>query len=893
MEYYSRTSEDVVEELGSGKDGLTSEEAGKRLALHGENKLKEAKKTGLFKLLLRQIADPMIVILIAAAIVSLVIAIMEGGEGIAEVIIIAVVVVLNAVMGVVQESKAENAIAALQEMTASTSKVIRDGKQLTIKSSELVPGDLVVLEAGDSVPADMRLTMSASLKIEEAALTGESVPVEKNVKPLKGDKVALGDRTNMAYMGSTVVYGRGRGVVTGTGMSTEMGKIADVLADAKEEKTPLQRKLGQLSRLLTVVVLVVCAVVFAVRLITSAAAGITINVVLDSFIIAVSLAVAAIPEGLASVVTLTLSIGVTRMSKMNAVIRRQSAVETLGCAQIICSDKTGTLTQNKMTVVEHYGDDEKLLARAMALCSDAKAAPGGAIGEPTECALVNYATSLGLDKKAMEAETPRICEVPFDSERKMMTTIHKVGDDCVRYTKGAPDEVLKVCDRVLKGGKVVPMTDDDRKTVLAENKRMADKALRVLAAAYADKTDSPSDKAEEMERGLIFIGLVGMIDPVRPEVKAAVAECRSAGIRPIMITGDHLDTAVAIAMELGIITDKSQAITGAQLSEISDEEFATRVKDFSVYARVQPEHKTRIVRAWKALGCVTAMTGDGVNDAPSIKAADIGIGMGITGTDVTKSAADMVLADDNFATIVKAVGEGRRIYDNIRKAIGFLLSSNLAEVVAIFFATMLGFVILEPAHLLWINLIGDTVPAIALGMEKGEKDIMKRPPRSSKAGVFADGMGVDILLQGLFFSVITILAYFIGHGMEMAETTGTFVWEIPKTDSVVGMTMAFLALAMGKMFHIFNCRSRTHSIFATRDQNVYVWGAFGVCFVLTVLVVYIPGLSDAFGFEAISAGQFFTAIALAFSVIPFVEICKIFHRIAERKKLKERPVTAV
>ena len=879
-EYYAESAESALADLGTTPNGLSDEEAAKRLTEYGENKLKEGKKISLARRFVKQLLDPMIIVLCIAAVVSLVVAIIEGGEGIAEVVIIAVVVLLNAVLGVVQESKADSAIEALKEMTAATSKVLRGGRQLTVKSSELTVGDVVVLEAGDAVPADLRLIESASMKIEESAMTGESVPAEKKTDPLKSG-IALGDRRNMAYSGSTVVYGRGRGVVTAVGMDTEMGKIAGVLADVKEEKTPLQRKLGQLSKLLTYIILGICAVVFVVRLVT--AGELDARTVLDSFIIAVSLAVAAIPEGMAMVVTLTLSMGVMRMSKKNAVIRRQSAVETLGCAEIICTDKTGTLTQNKMTVVDHVGD-EKLLARALALCSDARPAEGGAIGEPTECALVNYASAVGLDKTAMEAETPRIGEVPFDSERKMMTTIHRTPSGNVRYTKGAPDEVLARCTHALEGGRVVPMTDKLRAAALADNKRMADRALRVLAAAYAENAGVITDKSEDMEKDLVYIGLVGMIDPVRHEVKEAVERCREAGIRPVMITGDHLDTAVAIAMELGIITDRSQAITGADMAKIPDDEFADRVTEFSVYARVQPEHKTRIVRAWKARGCVTAMTGDGVNDAPSIKSADIGIGMGITGTDVTKSAADMVLADDNFATIVTAVGEGRRIYDNIRKAISFLLSSNLAEVVAIFFATMLGFTILDASHLLWINLIGDTVPAIALGMEEAEDDVMKRPPRPAKAGIFADGLGADVLVQGAFLSVITVLAYFLGHGLEQAALTGAFVWEIPAETSQAGMTTAFLTLALAKLFHIFNARSRTHSIFTMKKQNKFVWLAFAASFALTVAVVYIPGIRDAFGFTPISAAPFAVALGLAFSIIPFVEICKLVRRASERRR---------
>ena len=572
----------------------------------------------------------------------------------------------------------------------------------------------------------------------------------------------------MVFMGSTVVYGRGKAVVTATGMDTEMGKIADALAKAEEGKTPLQQKLGQLSKILTYLVVGICVVIFAINLIRSLAVGdgLSVDIVLDTFMVAVSLAVAAIPEGLATVVTIVLSIGVTNMSKRNAIIRKLTAVETLGCTQIICSDKTGTLTQNKMTVVDHFGDNENLLATAMSLCSDAEldTEAGEAVGEPTECALVNYAAKLGLDKNTQKTEFARIGEVPFDSMRKMMSTVHKTGNGgIIQFTKGAPDEILKRCTKVLVNGAAVPLTPELRAEILASNKAMADKALRVLAAAMKKLTDAPSVyESEAIENDLCFIGLCGMIDPVRPEVKPAIDECRSAGIRPIMITGDHKDTAVAIAMQLGIIQNAEEAITGAELYKISDEDFESAVEKYSVYARVQPEHKTRIVNAWRKKGKVTAMTGDGVNDAPSIKNADIGVGMGITGTDVTKNVADMILTDDNFATIVSAVGEGRRIYDNIRKAIQFLLASNLSEVLSIFLATLFGFSIFQPVHLLWINLITDCFPALALGMEKPEADIMQRSPRDSKEGVFAGGMGFAIAYQGLLVTLITLASYFIG-----------------------------------------------------------------------------------------------------------------------------------
>ena len=715
-EYLSSVAE-VLKEKQSTESGLANVQVEERQRLYGANKLVEGKKTSLFTRFMQQLADPMIIILIVAAAISGVTAV-YAGESFADVIIILIVVLINAVLGVVQESKAEKAIAALQEIAAATSKVMRDGRLTAIRSEELVPGDIVVLEAGDSVPADARIIECAGLKIEEAALTGESVPVTKTSEVLTSadGKVPLGDRKNMVYMGSTVVYGRGRAVVTETGMNTEMGKIADALSKAEDNQTPLQQKLSQLSKVLSVLVLVICVVIFAIDLLRIYP-DVTGTAMLDTFMVAVSLAVAAIPEGLAAVVTIVLSIGVTNMSKRNAVIRKLTAVETLGCAQVICSDKTGTLTQNKMTVVKADSADEELLAKAMALCSDAELGESGeAVGEPTECALVHYAFLKGMRKDDLKAENVRIGEAPFDSMRKMMTTVHRREDgSLVQYTKGAPDELLKRCTFILKNGRVTALTKELRSEVLAANKAMADGALRVLGAAYKELLEEPASyESENLEKDMVFIGLTGMIDPVRPEVKAAIAECREAGIKPVMITGDHKDTAVAIAMELQIIDSPEQAVTGAMLDELSDEELAERIEQYAVYARVQPEHKVRIVNAWRAKGKITAMTGDGVNDAPSIKNADIGVGMGITGTDVTKNVADMVLADDNFATIVGAVGEGRRIYDNIRKSIQFLLASNLSEVLSIFFATLLGFTILKPVHLLWINLITDCFPALAL-----------------------------------------------------------------------------------------------------------------------------------------------------------------------------------
>ena len=885
MKEYLKSSAEVLGELSTDIQGLDKAEAERRLEQNGKNKLVEGKKESLLRRFMKQLAEPMTIILIVAAIISAGVEIYNGiaqghWEFPADVVIILAVVLINAILGVFQESKAEKAIEALQEIAKATSKVIRNGHQMSVPSEELVVGDIIVLEAGDAVPADARIIECASMKIEEAALTGESVPVTKQEEALcagtNGD-VSLGDRKNMVFMGSTVVYGRGKAVVTATGMNTEMGKIADALAQAQEGKTPLQMKLSQLSKILTYLVIGICIVIFGVQLLRG---GVGLEPIMSSFMLAISLAVAAIPEGLATVVTIVLSIGVTNMSKRNAIIRKLTAVETLGCTQIICSDKTGTLTQNKMTVVDHYGDDEKLLANAMSLCSDAEfdVETQTAIGEPTECALVNYAESLGLGKNTQKSVYVRIGEAPFDSMRKMMSTVHETAHGTLtQFTKGAPDEILVRCTSALIDGKTVPMTDEIRGSILSANKAMADKALRVLAVAKKELTEVPrSYEPEALENELCFVGLVGMIDPVRPEVKPAIDECRSAGIRPIMITGDHKDTAVAIALQLGIIENADQAITGAELNEISDEEFESAVEKYSVYARVQPEHKTRIVNAWRKKGKVTAMTGDGVNDAPSIKNADIGVGMGITGTDVTKNVADMILADDNFATIVSAVGEGRRIYDNIRKAIQFLLASNLSEVLSIFFATLIGFTIFQPVQLLWINLITDCFPALALGMEKPEKDVMSRKPRDSKEGVFAGGLGFAVFYQGFLVTVITVISYFVGHYFE----TGNF--EI--TNSVHGTTMAFLTLAMCEVFHAFNMRSLHGSIFKIKGQNLWLWGAGALSLILTSAVVLIDPVARLFDMVAIGWKEYLVAMALGFLIIPIVEVIKVFSRMTDRKK---------
>ena len=908
MKYYLESFGKVLEEQATTPGGLSQEEAKNRLEKFGENKLVEKEKESVIKKFFKELCEPMTIILIVAAIISAVTAILSN-DSIADTIIILSVVIVNAVLGVYQESKAESAIAALQEMSAATSKVIRGGQVMVVPAAELVPGDIITMEAGDAVPADARIIEAASLKVEEAALTGESVPSDKSADKLElggATDIPLGDRSNMVYMGSSVQYGRCKAVVVGTGMDTEMGKIADQLSQAGDEETPLQLKLKELSKLLTVMVIIICVVIFGLNIGRCLVNGtpLTRDVFLDTFMIAISLAVAAIPEGLAAVVTVLLSLGVTRMSEKHAIIRKLTAVETLGCTQIICSDKTGTLTQNKMTVVEHVNvrdgsfktggeekkeipsDDGRILVIGMALCCDAEWETDKAVGEATECALVTDAAMNGMPKGVLKDTYERIGEAPFDSLRKMMTTVHKDPESgFVQFTKGAPDCVLAQCTHYLKDGQILELTPEVENDIKVENKRMADQALRVLALGYRKYDKEPTDYSPEaLEKGLIYVGLDGMIDPIRPEVKVAIGECRKAGIRPIMITGDHRDTAVAIAGELGILNGVDEngnpvtyeAITGSELEELSDEYFMEHVADYSVYARVQPEHKVRIVNAWKKKGKVTAMTGDGVNDAPSIKSADIGVGMGITGTDVTKNVADMILTDDNFATIVAAVAEGRRIYDNIRKSIQFLISSNLAEVIAILIATILNFTILKPAHLLWINLITDCFPALGLGMEAAEADTMKQPPRDKTEGIFAGGMGLDIVIHGFVIALLTVISYLVGDYMESGS------WTI-KT-SADGMTMAFLTLSLVEVFHSFNMRSRTESIFKLKKQNKILWGTLALALTLTVVILYVPFLRDKFSFSPISLKEFGVAVGIAFLIIPIVEITKLIKRIRAKKQ---------
>mgnify|MGYP003311991931 CR=1 FL=1 len=902
MKHYLEDSASVLKELGSSENGLSSVEAERRILQYGKNKLDDPPKDSLFKKFITSLADPMIIMLIVAAAIQAVVTVLQAHgsfklSDFADVIVILAVVIINTVLSLIQESKSEAAMEALMQMTAATSKVLRDGEVIAIKSEDVVIGDIVVLEAGDAVPADCRIIENHSLKAEEAALTGESVPVSKIADVLmcreEQEDITLGDRKNMLYSGSTIVYGRGRAVVTNIGMQTEIGKIADALSLTAQEQTPLQKKMAELSHFLTKLVIGICIAVFVVGIVRSVFfSGTAFSLAslgqtsLNTFIAAIALAVAAIPEGLPAVVTIILSIGVTSMSKRQALIRKLIAVETLGCTQIICSDKTGTLTQNKMTVVDTFTENPVLLAKSMALCNDAKRGLGmhTAVGEPTECALINHAHDLRLYKDELDEKYPRVGEAPFDSERKMMSTIHNEDGKIIQYTKGACEILLEHCSGRLSNGTIVPLDDEFKAFVRQQAKSFADRALRVLGSAYKEYSGLPASfDAEVLENDLIFIGFTGMIDPCRPEVYAAVQECRMAGIRPVMITGDHIDTAVAIGRDLGIISDASQAIVGSDLNKFSDEELLTEIPKYSVFARVQPEHKTRIVNTWKALGFVTAMTGDGVNDAPSIKAADIGIAMGITGTDVTKSVADMVLADDNFATIVNAVEEGRKIYDNVCKVLQFQLSTNMSEVIIMFFASLFNFTILSPVHLLWINMVTDSLPGLALGAEKAEGDLMKRKPRSTKDGIFSGGAGFDMLWQGIYIAIAELASYFIGYHLENGSFSGVF----SGVECVNAMAMAFLTVNFAEMMCAVNMRSRTGSIFSKemlKNCNWWLVGAFAVTTLLTLAAIYTPGLQQVFGIQpgTFQVNELLISLGLALSTIPVFELGKFIRRCSKK-----------
>ncbi|MHC5249964.1 calcium-translocating P-type ATPase, SERCA-type [Enterococcus sp. LJL90] len=874
--FYAQTEAEVLQEVQSSAEGLSASEAQKRIQEYGLNELEEGKKKSLFMKFLEQFKDMMIIVLIAAAIISAVVS-----HELVDSIIILLVVVINAVMGVFQESKAEQAIEALKEMSTPNANVLRDGHTLSIKSNELVPGDIVLLEAGDVVPADMRLISSNSLKIEEAALTGESVPVEKEIVVLEGTDIGIGDRINMAYSNSNVTYGRGTGVVVNTGMNTEVGKIANMLAQADETETPLKTNLNDLGKFLTIAIIVIAVIMFVV--------GIVINGTdpIDMLLTSVSLAVAAIPEGLPAIVTIILALGTQVMAKRNAVIRKLPAVETLGSTDIIASDKTGTLTLNQMTVEKIFfdntqvpaGDDvshDNLALKVMTYANDTKFAQDGSlIGDPTETALVQYGLDHGFNVTEKVAAEPRVAELPFDSDRKLMSTIHQLANGkFLVAVKGAPDVLLQRTTEVLLNGEVKPMTAEEKNIILENNTDMARQALRVLGMAYKYLDAIPAElTTEDLENNLIFAGLVGMIDPERKEAAEAVRMAKKAGIRPIMITGDHRDTAEAIAARLGIIKagDDDAVLTGAELNEMSDEEFAKRVHEYSVYARVSPEHKVRIVKAWQTEGKVVAMTGDGVNDAPSLKQADIGIGMGITGTEVSKGASDMVLADDNFATIVVAVEEGRKVFSNIQKTVQYLLAANLGEVLTLFIATLLGWDTLLPIHLLWINLVTDTFPAIALGMEPAEKDLMSHKPRGRNSNLFSGGVLSSIIYQGILEGATVLFVYWAA--IQWPVHTG---YDAIHSDA---LTMAFATLGLMQLFHAFNVKSIHQSLFKVGPfrNKTFNW-AILLSFALMMVIIVVPGLNDIFRVAHLDMYQWAIVLGASFAIIPIVEIVKAIQR---------------
>ena len=882
--FYTQGEEEVLKSLDTSVDGLSTAQAKERLDAYGYNELDEGEKRSLLSKFIDQFKDLMIIILLVAAALSV---ITEGMHGLTDACIILAVVVLNAAFGVYQEGQAEAAIEALKNMSSPMARVRRDGNVVEIDSRELVPGDIVLLEAGDVVPADMRLIEAASLKIEEAALTGESVPVEKDITETVEAEAGIGDRVNMGYQNSNVTYGRGTGVVTNTGMYTEVGKIADMLANADESQTPLKQSLEQLSKTLTYLIIAIALVTFLVSVFIRGEQP------LEGLMVAVALAVAAIPEGLPAIVTILLSLGTTTLAKRNSIVRKLPAVETLGSTEIIASDKTGTLTMNQMTVEKVYtngqlqnadtelGADNKTL-RIMNFANDTKVDPDGKlIGDPTETALVQFGLDHNFDVREVLKSEPRVAELPFDSDRKLMSTIHKEADGSYFVAvKGAPDQLLKRVTRIEVNGEVRPITDEDKQAILATNKDLAKQALRVLMMAYKTTTEIPTLESEVVESDLIFSGLVGMIDPERPEAAEAVRVAKEAGIRPIMITGDHQDTAEAIAKRLGIIDPndtEDHVFTGAELNELSDEEFQKVFKQYSVYARVSPEHKVRIVKAWQNEGKVVAMTGDGVNDAPSLKTADIGIGMGITGTEVSKGASDMVLADDNFATIIVAVEEGRKVFSNIQKSIQYLLSANMAEVFIIFFATLFGWDVLQPVHLLWINLVTDTLPAIALGVEPAEPGIMTHKPRGRQSNFFDGGVFGAIMYQGVFQTILVLAVY--GWGLVFPEH---------HTQAEIhadALTMAFATLGLIQLLHAFNVKSVYQSVFKVGlfRNKTFNW-AIPVAFVLLMATIVVPGFNNLFHVSHLSLTQWLAVIVGSFLIVVLVELVKAIQRALGKDK---------
>ena len=884
--WFSKSKEETLKEFNVDPlAGLSSEEAQERLDTYGENKLKSRPKKSLIAIFFSQMKNMLIYVLLGATVITLVI-----GEYVDAVIILSVVI-LNAVIGVVQEHKAGKAIEALQKMITPRTLVRRDGVVKEINSEEIVPGDIVILDAGRYVPADLRLIESANLQIEESSLTGESVPSDKDSKVIHEDpKISIGDKSNMSFMSTFVTYGRGEGVVVATAMDTEMGKIAEILDEENDEMTPLQKRLDELGRILGYIAIGICTLIFIIALLQK-------RELFEMFLTAISLAVAAIPEGLSAIVAIVLAIGVTKMSKINAIVKKLTAVETLGSVNIIFSDKTGTLTQNKMTVLKYYtfnnlkdvsstatdveiSNDEENLITSFALCSDATYEKGKGTGDPTEIALLVFSEKYNLPKASLDTKNKRVAEKPFDSDRKLMSTLNVEGNGYRVNTKGALDNLLKIANSVLVDGKIVPLTEEMKENYLKVSEAMADDALRVLGVAFKDSNSLI--EPEDMEKDLTIIGIVGMIDPPRLEVKASIAEAKNAGITSIMITGDHKNTAVAIAKELGIAESINQSLTGIEMDELLDEEFSEKIIDYRVFARVSPEHKVKIVRAFKAQGNIVSMTGDGVNDAPSLKYADIGVAMGITGTDVSKDASDMILTDDNFTTIVHAIEEGRNIYNNIRKVVIFLLSCNLGEVIAIFVSILFFWPIpLLPTQILWVNLITDTLPAIALGVDPGDKDVMKNKPRDPKESFFANGAGVRAIIGGTLIGILTLIAFWFGlreHGYSLGSRN------IPEDILTYARTMSFVVLAISQLFYSLTMRNATKSIFQIGlFSNRYLIGAIIVGIILQIGVISIPFLAQAFKVHGLSVNDW--GIVMAFALIPLLvnEIIKMFMRAAEKK----------
>ena len=897
--WFNKSIEQTEKELETSiENGLNKEQVEKAREKYGLNELKAKKKKSLIIKFLEQFKDFMIIILIIAAIISGAVGIAQG-EGITDTIIILIVVIVNAIIGVAQENKAEKSLEALQKLSSHEAKVIRNGKLEVVQSKKLVPGDLVVLETGDYVPADIRLVEESNLKVQESSLTGESLPVEKNISTIEEEKVGIGDRENMLFSSSLVTYGRGKGIVVETGMNTEVGKIAGIINETIDSQTPLQEKLDKLGKTLGIAAVVICLVIFII--------GIAIGKdALEMFMTAVSLAVAAIPEGLAAVSTIVLAIGVQRMVKKNAIVKKLPAVETLGSATVICSDKTGTLTQNKMTVQKVFYDDilqnvenakvnnnneelEKLVYISM-LCNDTKVASDNTLtGDPTETALVDMGFELDF-RPAIYEEYPRVEEIPFDSDRKLMTTVHKIENKYIVYTKGGIDELLSRCNSYILDGKVENNLEEYKETIDRNNETMAQEALRVLAMAYKEIDHIPTkEEMKNIENELIFVGMVGMIDPPREEAKKAVEKCKTAGIKTVMITGDHKITAIAIARKLEILENDEEAITGAELEEMSQEELEQNVRKYSVYARVSPEHKVRIVKAWQKNGEIVAMTGDGVNDAPALKTADIGCSMGMVGTDVAKEASDVILTDDNFATVVSAVEEGRRIYDNILKAIQYLLSSNVGEIIVLFIAILITpwlsskfgidvnlIVPLLPIHILWINLVTDSLPALALSVDPAEEDIMERKPLKSGKGIFTKGMTWRVIYQGVMIGLLTLAAFIIGLATPEAELPQIEGLTVQEIKVEVGQTMAFTVLALSELVHVFNVRNNKKSLFKTKAlSNKYLLLAIAVSAALMLVILFVPFLREVFSIPVLPTANIIETIALVFAPLVIVEIFKL------------------